>query len=246
MLIIESHHFNNYPEIRFGFSTMVGHSRSAPFYFNLSLSVGDDSVNVEQNRETFFRRLGLTKNSVAIQKQVHGDAITIVTQPGTQGESDAMITALPNIGLAISSADCNAIFIYDVKEKVIAAIHSGWKSTVKRITEKTVLRLKTEFNSLGKNLVVYQAPSISQMNYRVGAEVAGQFEERYLRHKGGATYLDVAAANYDMLTENGVRKENIQKSGICNYSATKLLHSYRRDGEKSGRAFGVIARIEKR
>lgn len=245
MVILESHHFNSFPELRFGFSTLIGHSRVAPYYFNMSLSVGDDSDDVMANRKMFFRRLGLTVRNVAIQKQVHGDKITVVTEPGIQGESDAMITAMPNIGLAVSSADCVTVFIYDIKEKIIAAIHSGWKSTALRITEKTINKLKNDFNSRGRDMLVYMAPSISQLNYQVGEEVAIQFEERYLLHKGGSIYLDVAGANYDMLIENGVRRENIQRSDICNYTASRLFHSYRRDGAVSGRAYGVIARIEK-
>ncbi len=244
MVILESLQFNQYPEIKFGFSTKIGRNLKEPYYFNTSLSVHDNPDEVKKNRELFFGEFGLDMGSVAIQKQVHGDNITIVTDPGMQGESDAMITALPDLGLAVSSADCSTIFLYDPKQKVIAAIHSGWKSTVKRITEKTIIKIKQEFNSRGRDLLAYMGPSVSAKNYRVGPEVAEQFEHRYLLEHKGSLYLDVAKVNYDMLVENGVRHEHIQKSSICNFKYHNIFHSYRRNGEKSGRAFGLIVRRE--
>jgi len=44
-----------------------------------------------------------------------------------------------------------------------------------------------------------------------------------------------------MLISEGVKEKNIQVSKLCSYEYANLLHSYRRDGIKSGRALGVIA-----
>ncbi len=43
-----------------------------------------------------------------------------------------------------------------------------------------------------------------------------------------------------MLLENGVPEMNIEKSELCTFEAKGMLHSYRRDKEKSGRGFAVI------
>ena len=77
----------------------------------MSLSVNDSKENVLQNRRYFFTRLGLSDSSVATQKQIHGDHVTFIDEGVNCGESDAMITDKTNLGLAISSADCPAIFI---------------------------------------------------------------------------------------------------------------------------------------
>ena len=76
----------------------------------MSLSVNDSKENVLQNRRYFFTRLGLSDLSVATQKQIHGDHVTFIDEGVNCGESDAMITDKANLGLAISSADCPAIF----------------------------------------------------------------------------------------------------------------------------------------
>jgi len=147
MLVLKSSLLNRFPEIIFGFSTKIGLKRQHPYFFNMSLSVHDSKENVLQNRRYFFSRLGLSDSSVATQKQVHGDHVTLIDEGINCGESDAMITDKINLGLAISSADCPAIFLFDIEQKVIAAVHSGWRGTEKKILLKVLTKLVRDFNS---------------------------------------------------------------------------------------------------
>ncbi|MEJ2105542.1 MAG: peptidoglycan editing factor PgeF [Ignavibacteriaceae bacterium] len=216
----------------------------APYFFNMSYSVGDDKKIVDVNRKRFFRELGLNEKTISYQKQVHGDSIKEAEIYGNCGESDALITTKKNLGLAISSADCPAIFIYDPVQKVVAAVHSGWRGTEKKILKKTILQLKENFKSVPSNLVCYIGPSISQKNYKVGEEVASKFDDKFVIKSSNKFYLDLAGANFQMLINSGVNKNNIQVSILCSFEYENLLHSYRRDGLKSGRALGVIAMKE--
>ncbi|PIW69038.1 MAG: peptidoglycan editing factor PgeF [Ignavibacteriales bacterium CG12_big_fil_rev_8_21_14_0_65_30_8] len=241
MLIIKSSIFKKYPELTFGFSTKRGLNRSEPFYFNMSLSVGDKKENVLKNRETFFHALELSSENIALQKQIHNTNITEVKKGGIYEDSDALITKEKGIGLAVSSADCSTIFIYDKLNKVIAAVHSGWRGTAKKILKFTLDKLTADFDSSPSNLIVFIGPSISQKNYEVGNEVAEQFDDKYLQKKADKFLLDVSAVNYDILLNYGVKKENIEKSQLCSFEENNLLHSYRRDAKISGRALGVIA-----
>lgn len=241
MLIIKPGIFRKYPQLIFGFSTKIGINRKPPYFFNMSFDVGDSSEIVLQNRKFFFKRLELTQETIATQKQVHGDVVSFVESAISCGESDAMITNKPNVGLAISSADCPAIFIFDCKQKVIAAVHSGWRGSQKKILYKVLSKLKHEFNCREENLISYIAPSISQKNYEVGEEVASLFDSRYLIEKNSKYLLDLKKINLDILHDFGLRPQNIQVSSLCTFELKDLLHSYRRDGEVSGRALGVIA-----
>jgi copper oxidase (laccase) domain-containing protein len=67
-----------------------------------------------------------------------------------------------------------------------------------------------------------------------------------VKQKETKFYLDLAGANYKMLIDEGVKKVNIQVSALCSYEYENLLHSYRRDGNKSGRALGIIAMKDKK
>lgn len=243
MLILKPFIFKQYPEIVCGFSTKVGPNANPPYYLNLSYSVGEKKEIVDISRGLFFNELGLNENMVSYQKQVHEDSIQEVNTFGNCGESDALITTSKNLGLAISSADCPAIFIYDPIKKIITAVHSGWRGTEKKIVQKTIIKLNDEFNSNPQDLICYIGPSISQKNYEVGEEVANKFDDEFILKKENKFHLNVAGVSYKMMIDEGVKKVNIQVSGLCSFEYESLLHSYRRDGQKSGRALGVIAMI---
>lgn len=241
MFLIKPYIFNNFPEIICGFTTKIGLDRKAPYYFNISFAVGDDEKIVKENRSALFSYLKLEELNKHFQKQIHSDITRIVNSSSTPEESDAMICSENKNALFIIAADCVSIFIYNPHNKIIAAVHSGWRGTQKRILEKTLNILSNKFNSKGKDLFVYLGPSISQANYQVGEEVAVLFDDKYINKLYDKFYLDVALANYDILLDFGVPKNQIQKSSICTYEMSELFHSYRRDGEKSGRSLGVIA-----
>ncbi len=239
MKIIKAKIFDQFPELTFGMSTKFKIDNDDSFGFNMSLSIGDDEERVNSNRRLFFETLGLQTENVAYQNQIHSNIVTATGYGGNVGDSDALITPRKGIGLAILMADCVGIFIYDKVEKVVVGIHSGWKGTTQEITKKTLEQLRDEFDCNPENLFVYIAPSISQNNYEVGREVAEQFNEKYLIPKGEKFLLDVAQANYDMLVNFGIPKSQIEKSELCSYSAS-YIHSFRRDKNNSGRAFGVV------
>jgi copper oxidase (laccase) domain-containing protein len=117
MLIIRSNIFNNFSNITFGLSTKIGNEKNIPFHFNMSKSIGDDEERVKKNRKVFFSKFNLDPENVIIQKQIHSDIINIVDKHQSNLEGDALITQTPNLGLAISTADCNNIYIYDKSKK---------------------------------------------------------------------------------------------------------------------------------
>jgi len=237
--IIQSELLGGFNELVHGFSTKVGLSRTFPFYFNLSLSVGDERDKVLENRDVFFRAAGADYRYAATQFQVHGDGISIVEQPGYLGENDAMITSKPNVALTVTSADCVPVFVYDAYRKIIATIHSGWRGTEKKIVKKVLSTLVSDFNCVTSDLYIYLAPSISQDNYEVGDDVAALFDSRYVKPNRDKFLLDVCGCNRDMILEFGVSEDHLEVSDLCSFNED-YLHSYRRDGKKSGRAMGVL------
>lgn len=232
--------FSQFPNVLFGLSQKVPLAHDDKYNFNMSKSIGDNEDNVIGNREMFFNSLGLSANNVVIQKQIHGDTINVVDKFKVNLEGDALITKTNNLGLAISTADCTNIYLYDSKENIIAAVHSGWMGTEKRILEKTLQTLCNNFNVNPQNLFVYFGPSICQDNYEVGIDFHSKFDDKYLTKKGEKFLLDLKKANKDILTNNGVPESQIEISDICSFENTNF-HSYRRDKTRSGRALGVIA-----
>lgn len=232
--------FAQFPNVVFGFSKKVNNTIEDNFNLNMSLSIGDNEENVVANREKFFNSIGLTSKNVVIQKQTQSNTVNIIEKFEDNLEGDALITKTKNLGLAISTADCTNIYLYDPKENIIAAVHSGWMGTEKKILEKTLKILINQFNVSPKNIYAYFGPSICQLNYEVGSDFSSKFQKKHFIEKRDRLFLDLKEANKDMLTQIGVPLPQIEISKICSFE-NKNFHSYRRDKNKSGRALGIIS-----
>lgn len=238
--IIYSALFKKFPELVFGFSTKQGGVSPEPFCMNLSASVGDDIENVKMNREIFFRQLGINEDNVTFQKQIHSTIINYSPAPSNFEGCDAVYTDIKNNYLAVSVADCIPVFLFDPGKKIVAGIHSGWKGTHGKIVTGAIEKLKSEFSVNPSGLFAYIGPGISQEKYEVGPEVGTLFSEEICIYKNGKYFPDLKKDNFNQLIKAGLKKENIEVSELCTFTEKDLLHSYRRDGVKSGRMFGVI------
>ena len=87
---------------------------------------------------------------------------------------------IKNICICVSTADCVPILIYDKENDVIAAIHAGWRGTVKRIAEKAVELMKENYNCDPKNMVAAIGPSIGPCCFEFGKEAEEFFDKKYL------------------------------------------------------------------
>ena len=189
--------------------------------------------------------------------QVHGSNIAVIERPDTTRDElqgyDAFITHLPGVSIGVRTADCVPILLSDPRNRVIAAIHSGWKGTVQKIALKTIRMMETKFKTNPGDLVAVIGPSIGPLSFQVGEEVATMFEESGFpmdaiwsfqgRGDGapmsGGHHIDLWEANKWILTESGVKEENIWISGIDTYLDTSFF-SARREGFKCGRNINAI------
>jgi len=238
--IIQSELFRKYPGLVFGFSTKPGGVSSGSYCLNLSIFVGDDPDNVKQNRGLFFNELGIKEEEVTFQKQVHSSVIKYSDKPCNFDNCDGIYTNKKNNYLVVGVADCIPVFLYDPEKQVVAGVHSGWKGTHEKILTKMITKLQTKFNSEPDELIAFIGPGISQDRYEVGEEVGVLFDENIRYQKNEKFYLDLKKDNFNQLLKAGLKKENIEVNELCTYNEKELLHSYRRDGVRSGRMFGVI------
>ncbi len=253
-VIIKSRILSQFPKIVHGMSTKLGGNPNPPYYNNLSKFTGDDEISVLQNREKFYSSLGITAASIASANQIHSANVTAVNKPGLYKESDALITNTQGLNLLVSVADCLPVLIYDKAKSVIACIHSGWRGTQKGIVPSALEKMKSEFGSDPRDMKVYTGPCISREHVEVGGEVAELFEGKYVyphpqpfsqRERGASAheekfFIDLRQVVTDQLLSCGVKKENIERTGLCTFGEKDYLHSYRRDRDKSGRMFALI------
>jgi YfiH family protein len=158
----------------------------------------------------------------------------LVQNPGPQGEGDALVSNISDIGLTIRTADCLPILIADPTNRAVAAIHAGWRGVVAEIGPKAIAAMVHEFGSKPEGLVIAIGPGIGPCCFEVGPEVAIQFGY------SGRTKIDLVETVCRQLGRNGVSRGQISTSGLCSYCNPELFESYRRDREAAGRMFATI------
>ncbi len=244
MQIVTSNIFKTTPEIIFGMSTSAGGVSKGKFGLNLSFNVHDTDESVMENRKRFFTSIGIVESQIAFIQQKHTTNITVADRSGNNENCDAIYTMRKNVFLAISVADCTPVMLYDKSQKVVAGIHAGWRGTAGRIVEKTIKEMQTVHGTNAKDVIAFIGPSAGKCCYEVGAEVIEQFPKECATHNGNDKYLlDVKQANMMQLLENGVLNSNIEVHPDCTIHNTKY-HSFRRDGNQSGRMFAIIGMKE--
>ena len=219
--------------------------------FNLGRYSGDSLKHVECNFEILAKIIQLSKNKVITPHQTHEDKIVNIDHHflsqslSVQNEIlegvDALITDQKEICIGITTADCVPILLYDPIHHASAAIHAGWKSTVKNIVSKTIDVMQKSYNTCTKDLLVVIGPCISSNAFEVGFEVLEQFETRQFQTKEftynsetGKFHIDLRLANLQLLQQAGVDITNVHVDQTCTYSSL-LYFSARRQGFASGR-----------
>lgn len=174
-----------------GFRWLVhGFTIRKPGEFNLNYSVAKAPGAVTRNRNSLLRALGGRWQLVTL-KQRHTDVVRTVDKPtrstGVMRErdgalklyGDALITNQPELLLAVQVADCLPILLVDPKKRVVAAVHAGWRGTVKRIAEKTVGEMRALFGCRPQDIRAVIGPGIHRCCYEVGREVVERFEAQF-------------------------------------------------------------------
>ena len=208
--------------------------------------------NLGEGVEAFSTNRGDSLPYNVIQgHQVHDDRIAVITSPLTTRDDlegyDAFITSLPGCAIGARTADCVPILLYDSKRRVVAAVHSGWKGTVKRISQKTIRKLISDFDTNPSDLRAVIGPSISVDAFEVGEEVVSAFlnanfpNDIVVREGYIKPHIDLWKANRWLLEEMGVRPENIHVEGICSYANHDVLNSARWEhNSKTDRTINAI------
>lgn len=194
---------------------------------NMSLCYGDTTRSLE-NRRFFLESLGIDYQDLICARQVHGNSVRYVKQE-EKGKgalyhldaldgTDALITDKPNLPLAIFTADCLSIFLYDCRHSAIGLIHAGRRSTEEDITIKTIKLMREIFDTDSQDLSVGFGPAIRNCCYEV----------------------DLIGMNKKQLLDLEVKEKNIFDSTICTSCRNQEFFSYRKEGNSCGRMMSVI------
>lgn len=244
--------FDKYKLNAFTTTAKGGVSKGNYSSFNLSEFSNDAMDSVEKNRGILMQQLSIFPDKLFVPYQTHEDKIKVIDaaflslSPSDKKEQlngyDALITNQKDICIGITTADCVPLLIYDPGNHVLAAIHAGWKGTVKCIGAKTIIKMKEVFGSRPEDLLVAIGPSISPQMFEVGNEVGESFESEgfdlksisFVNEMTKKLHIDLWQANLQPLLDLGVLRSNIEISGICTLQ-NETYFSARRQSINSGR-----------
>ena len=188
---------------------------------------------------------------------MHGSRIAIIDRPDMTREDlegyDAFVTDLPGVAIGVRTADCVPILLSDPVHRVIAAVHSGWKGTVLKISRSMVDLLAERFGTHPADLQAVIGPAIGPESFQVGEEVVEKFRDAGFpmpmiwsfqgtgdgSPMSGGHHIDLFKANRWILEEGGIRPENIRVHAIDTYQDPSFF-SARREGIHCGRNINAI------
>jgi YfiH family protein len=261
----------DFPWLVHGFSTSQGgvSSLHGEKILNLAFTAWDQPENVPKNRRLFQSAIHAAEFSLIALKQFHSDVVCdFSAAPQHAASADASITKTPQLLLGVQTADCVPILLVDPRNRVVAAVHAGWRGTLHRIVEKTVGRMTMQYGTRPRDVLAAVGPAIGGCCYEVGTEVAAAFQSQFARapewfdelrtgdepnplqwlnqfppgHQPPPknVRLDLRKANRAQLLDLGVSPPNIFVSDLCTACRPDLLFSYRKQGAESGRMMAVI------
>jgi polyphenol oxidase len=171
-------------------------------------------------------------DAITTLRQIHSDIVVDADgRTGCLGEGDALIGNTPGRIVAVKTADCVPILLVDVANRAVAAVHAGWRGTVRQIALRAVDAMRQEFDTNIQKLHAAIGPAIGGCCYEVGPEVAAEFGYT------GRTRIDLAAVNREQLIGAGIPHKQIYTAGLCTACRAEDFWSYRREKEGAGRMF---------
>lgn len=219
---------------------------------NMSFRFGNKK-EVFENRKRFLTKFNIPPKKCVGINLLHGNKVLEVFSKDasyvvTEGkEGDASLTNEKEVFLFMKVADCLPVILFDSIKNNLALVHCGWKSTDKRILQKTIKKMTENYGSKSTDILVAIGPGIHKESYwfKDPAQKNLPGWKNFL-HKisDEKTAVDIVGYNLFQLKEAGIPKKNIEVSSIDTGKDNNYFSHFRSKstGEPEGR-FCVVAGI---
>ena len=154
-------------------------------------------------------------------------------------EVDGLLSRQPGHLLGVRTADCLPILFVDRAKRGVAAVHAGWRGTLKSIARRAVERMTAEFASEEADIEAAIGPAIGPCCFEVGPEVADRFDEAFV-HGSDPPRVDLIDATRSQLSEAGINPAKISVASACTSCLERDYFSHRRSGEGAGRMLAFV------
>ena len=234
--MIKSKKLSKQKEISHGFFNRIG-GKSSGIYKSLNCGPGskDKKNKIKINLEIVKRKISKKSEEIFLLHQVHSNKFVFLEKKfkfdKKKIEADAVITNKKKLPIAVLTADCVPILLYDNKNDMIAAIHAGWKGAFKGIIKK-VINFMVKQGCKKSSIIAAIGPSISQKSYNVKEDFKKKFIKKdkknkiFFKRKKDMLYFDLPNFVKSQLKIN--RIINIDTMNIDTYDEKNNFFSARR------------------
>lgn len=234
------------------FSRNGGYSKEPYKSLNCSYNAGDIKDLVDKNIFSAQKQLGLNNSYIKFIKQVHSNDINIIDHKNIFKETiaDGSITIIKDICLAILTADCVPIFLYDRNNHLICAIHSGWRGCLKNIVSVAMKKISSITNN-SNDISAIIGPCLGKNNFKVDEKFKKKFLEKEIEynnffvqndHYPKTIYFDMRGLIDFQLQNTSINQ--IHHVNKDTYAEKNLFFSHRRaihtDSLPTGRMVNII------
>jgi len=248
------------------FTTRLGGVSEGIFEsLNLRQNLGDDPAAIVENYNRITAALGISKGDLVFSRQVHGDEVRVVGRGDCledifqtkDWEADGLVTAEAGVALAVFTADCIPVLLWDAETGAVGAVHAGWRSTVLDIAGKAVGKL-IDLGADPANIRAAIGPGIGGCCFETGPEVKAAVCEILeagdgfgtggmtppLRERPDGKYMiDLKEVNRRLLVRAGLLPERITVAAECTMCLPELFWSHRvTEGLRGAQASMIVMR----
>ncbi len=232
-----------------GFFTREG-GVSDGLYASLNCGYGsnDDTQAVRENRQRAAAAFGRTADDLCTAYQIHGDHVVTVESAWRHAEApraDALVSNTPGVVLGILTADCAPVLLADGGNRVIGALHAGWRGALGGILEAGVAGMQ-RLDARAATIRAVIGPAIGPDSYEVGPE----FPAPFLAHDAAAEDFFRPAAReghylfdlpgYVARRLGALGLADVARIGRDTYAEESEFFSYRRNIQRGKQDYGRL------
>ena len=234
--MIISKKLSNQKKISHGFFNRNG-GRSIGIYKSLNCGPGsnDKKNKVKENLKIVQHKISKKSKNIFLLHQVHSNNLIFIDENfkfnKKKIKADALITNQKNLPIAVLTADCVPVLLYEKNKNIIAAIHVGWKGAFKEII-KRVISLMLRKGCKRNFITAAIGPCIRQGSYNVKDDFKKRFIKKdkknkvFFRIRKDIVYFDLPGFVKSQLKSNKIT--NIDTINIDTFDKKNNFFSARR------------------
>ena len=185
--MIKSKKLSKQKKISHGFFNRSG-GKSNGIYKSLNCGPGsnDKIKNIKENLKIVKKKIAKKSKNIYLLNQVHSNKFIFLNKNFKSNykkiKADAVITNLSRLPIAVLTADCVPILLYEKQKNMIAAIHAGWKGAFKEIIKKVIIFMLKK-GCKKNDITVAIGPCIKQKSYNVREDFQRKFIKKNKKNK---------------------------------------------------------------